>query len=417
MLLKTILNCIHPIKGFVYGKVRFISDTANKGIVIEIRHRLGSKGACSICGKRSPGYDHLPKRLFSFIPIWNIAVNFAYAPRRVSCADHGVVVESLPWADGKHHTTTAFQVFLSQWARLLSWQEVARRFGTTWDTVWGSIVSVVDYGLAHRDLSGVKSIGIDELAIWVGHKYVTMVYQIDEGMRRLLWIGKDRSAKSLLRFFQMFGPARSALIQYVCSDMWKPYLEVIARKLPQALNILDRFHIMKKFGEAIDEIRRKETRRLKDEGHKPVLTKSRWILLKRPENLSDTQRGRLKTLLQYNLKSVRAYLLREDFQHFWTYKSATWAGKFLDDWIRRTMLSRIEPMKKVAKTLKNHRTLIMNWFAVHGKLSSGIVEAMNNTAKLTIRKSYGFRQYKTLEYALYHKLGELPMPKLTHEFF
>jgi transposase len=417
MLLKTILNCIHPIKGFVYGKVRFIGDTANKGIVVEIRHRLGSKGSCSICGKRSPGYDHLPKRQFSFIPIWNIAVSFAYAPRRVSCSDHGVVVESLPWADGKHHTTTAFQVFLSQWARLLSWQEVAQRFGTTWDTVWGSIVSVVDYGLAHRVLGGVKSIGIDELAIWKGHNYITMVYQIDEGMRRLLWIGKDRSAKSLLRFFQMFGPARSALIQYVCSDMWKPYLKVIARKIPQSLNILDRFHIMKKFGEAIDEIRRKETRRLEDDGHKPVLTKSRWILLKRPENLSDTQRGRLKTLLRYNLKSVRAYLLREDFQHFWTYKSATWAGKFLDDWIRRTMLSRIEPMKKVARMLKNHKTLIMNWFAVHGKLSSGIVEAMNNTAKLTIRKSYGFRQYKTLEYALYHKLGELPMPKLTHEFF
>lgn len=417
MLLKTILNCIHPIKGFVYGKIRLVCDTTRKEIVVEIRHRLGSKGSCSICGKRSPGYDHLPTRLFDFIPLWNIAVRFAYAPRRVSCAIHGVVVESLPWVDGKHHTTTAFQVFLSQWARLLSWQEVARRFGTTWDTVYSSIVSVVDYGLAHRVLSGIRAIGIDELAVWKGHKYITMVYQIDAGVRRLLWIGKDRSAKSLLRFFQMFGPARSALLQYVCSDMWKPYLKVIARKIPQALNILDRFHIMKKFGEAIDEIRRKETRRLEDDGHQPVLTKSRWILLKRPENLSDTQRGRLKTLLCYNLKSVRAYLLREDFQHFWTYQSATWAGKFLDDWIRRTMLSRIEPMKKVAKMLKKHKALIMNWFAVHGTLSSGIVEAMNNTAKLTIRKSYGFRQYKTLEYALYHKLGELPMPKLTHEFF
>lgn len=416
MLLKTILNFIHPIKGFVYGRVRFVGDKS-KEIIVEIRHRIGSKGSCSECGKRCPGYDHLPVRSFAFIPIWNIPVSFIYAPRRVNCPVHGVIVESLPWADGKHHATTAFQVFLSQWAKLLSWQEVARRFGTTWDTVWSSIVTVVDYGLVHRDLSGVASIGIDELAIWKGHHYVTLVYQIDAGVRRLLWIGKDRTAKSLLRFFQMFGVARSAFIHYVCTDMWKPYLKVIARKIPQALNILDRFHIMKKFGEAIDDVRRKEKRRLEDNGYEPVLTKSRWVLLKRPENLTINQRGRLRTLLSYNLKSVRAYLLREDFQHFWTYTSATWAGKFLDDWIRRTMLSRIEPMKKVARMLRNHKALIMNWFAAQGKLSSGIVEAMNNTAKLTIRKSYGFRQHETLKYALYHKLGDLPVPKLTHEFF
>jgi transposase len=400
----------------VYGRVQLIGDTT-KEIVVEIRHRIGSKGACSICGRRSAGYDHLPKRSYAFIPIWNIAVSFEYVARRVSCPVHGVTVELMPWVDGKRHTTTAFQVFLSQWARLLSWQEVAKRFGASWDTVWGSITMVVDYGLAHRDLSGVKSIGIDELAVWAGHRYVTLVYQIDEGARRLLWIGKDRTAKCLLRFFQMLGASRSALIQYVCTDMWKPYLKVVARKIPQALNILDRFHIMKKFGEAIDDVRRKEQRRLESDGYEPVLTKSRWLLLKRPENLTNTQRGRLKLLLNYNLQAVRAYLLREDFQHFWTYTSATWAKKFLDDWIRRTMLSRIEPLKKVARMLKSHSPLIMNWFAVQGTLSSGVVEALNNTAKLTIKKSYGFRQYETLKYALYHKLGQLPIPKFTHEFF
>jgi transposase len=418
MLLKTILNRIHPIKGFVYGRIQ-MEGTTGQGVraVVDIRHRMGSKGACSMCGKRSPGYDHLPTRLFDFIPLWNISVIFKYAPRRVSCPVHGIVVESLPWGNGKHHTTTAFQVFLSQWARLLSWQEVARRFGTTWDTVWGSIVSVVDYGLAHRDLSGIQSIGVDELAIGKGHTYVTLVYQIDAGVRRLLWIGKNRTAKTLLRFFQMFGTARSAIIHYVCTDMWKPYLKVIARKIPQALNILDRFHIMKKFGEAIDDVRRKEMQRLEDEGREAILTKSRWVLLKRPENLSGAQRGRLRELLRCNLRSVRAYLLREDFQHFWTYSSPTWASKFLDEWTRRAILSRIEPMKKIARMLKKHQSLILNWFAVHGKLSSGIIEALNNTAKLTIRKSYGFRRYETLKYALYHKPGELPVPKLTHEFF
>jgi len=416
MLLKTILNRVHPIKGFVYGAVR-MAEKGTCNITVELQPRKGSRGICPHCGKKRPGYDRMPQRLFSFIPIWNMAVNFEYAPRRVECPLHGVVVERLPWASGKHHCTTAFEVYLASWARLLSWQEVARRFGATWDTVWHSIVSVVEYGLVHRSLDDIRSIGVDEMAIRKGHDYITLVYQIDAGARRLLWVGKDRTVKCLLRFFHMFGPARSALIRYVCTDMWKPYLKVIARKVPQALNILDRFHIMKKFGEGIDEVRRKEMQRLEEQGRQAVLSKSRWVLLKRPENLTGIQRGRLRDLLRCNLRSVRAYLLREDFQHFWTYSSATWAGKFLDDWIHRAMLSRLEPMKKIARMLKRHRPLIMNWFAAQGKLSSGIVEALNNTAKLTIRKSYGFRQYETLKYALYHKLGELPMPKLTHEFF
>jgi transposase len=416
MLLKTILNRIHHFKGFVYGNASF-TDGAEKVLLVEIRHRKGGKGECSACGRRCPCYDHLPGRLFDFIPLWNIPVRFSYSPRRVKCPVDGVIVEKMPWVSGKHHTTTAFAVFLAQWARLLSWQEVASRFGTTWDTVYGAIRSVVEHGLAHRDLDGVKSIGVDEIAIGKGQKYATVVYQIDAGAKRLLWIGKEHSAKTLLRFFQAFGKARSALIENVCTDMWKPYLLVIARKIPQALHVLDRFHIMGQFNKGIDDVRRKEKRRLEKQGRESVLTKSRRVLLKRPENLSDIQRGRLEELLRCNLQSVRAYLLREDFQHFWTYTSATWAGKFLDDWIRRTMLSKIEPMKKVARMLRRHRPLIMNWFAAKGKLSSGVVEALNNNAKLTVRRSYGFRQYETMKIALYHGLGELPMPKFTHEFF
>jgi transposase len=363
------------------------------------------------------GYDHLPSRLFSFVPLFNIPVCFEYSPRRVQCKEHGVVVEKLPWAVGKEHTTIAFEVFLSQWARLLSWQEVAYRFKTSWDTVWNSIKKVVDYGLENCDLSGVESIGFDEIAIGKGHDYATMVYQTDVHKKRLLWIGKDRTVRTTLRFFMDFGKERSAKIKYVCTDMWKPYLKVIAKKIPQALNVLDRFHIMKKFNEALDDVRRKEIIKLESDGYEPVLTKSRWLLLKKWENLSIFQKGHLRTLLLYNLKSVRAYLLKLEFEMFWSYKSVFWAGRFLDEWIRKTMLSKIDPMKKVAKMLRVHRPLIMNWFVARGKLSSGIVEALNNTAKLTMKRSYGFRKYETLKYALYHKLGDLPIPKLTHEFF
>jgi transposase len=168
---------------------------------------------------------------------------------------------------------------------------------------------------------------------------------------------------------------------------------------------------------ALDEIRAGESRRIASEGGVPVLKKSRWLLLKREENLKTEQRFRLRDLLRYNLKTVRAYLLKEAFQQLWDYNSPAWAGKFLDDWCRQVMRSRIEPMKNIARSLRQHRELILNYFRAQKLLSSGVVEGLNNKAKVTMRKSYGFRTFRCLELALYHILGKLPEPESTHEFF
>ena len=153
------------------------------------------------------------------------------------------------------------------------------------------------------------------------------------------------------------------------------------------------------------------------DGYEPILTKSRWCLLKRPANLTANQKLKLKDLVRYNLQSVRAYLLKEDFQQLWNYESAAWAGKFLDQWCRQVMRSRIEPLKKVARTLRSHRELLLNYFRARKEFSSGVIEGLNNKAKVTMRKSYGFRTFRVTELALYHSLGKLPEPKLTHRFF
>ena len=126
----------------------------------------------------------------------------------------------------------------------------------------------------------------------------------------------------------------------------------------------------------------------------------RWLLLKRPENLSAKQEVRLAELLRYNLRSVRSYLLKEDFQFFWAYTSSYWAGKFLDTWCRRTMRSQLAPLKQVARMLRGHRELLWNGFRAKGQLSSGSVEGLNTKAKLTMRKAFGFRTYHALEMAL-----------------
>lgn len=416
MLVKTILNRIEKIKGFKFVTVLMEKSDKDR-IIVDIESRRGSRGRCSQCKRRCSGYDHLSFRLFEYVPMWNIPVYFRYRPRRVNCPQHGIVVEYMPWATGKSGLCKSFRLFLAQWALHLNWQQVAMRFHVSWGQVYTAIRSVVDWGLNNRDLDNITAIGVDEICIGKGYKFATVVYQIDQTCKRLLWIGKEKKAKTLLRFFHEFGKERTQQLQVICTDMWKPYLKVIAKKATNAVNVLDRFHIMKMFNEALDKVRRAEVARLHEDGYEPVLKNCRWLIAKRPENITSKQRPHLRELLQYNLQSVRAYLLREDFQQFWEYSSPYWAHKFLLEWIRRAMLSKIEPIKKVARSLRKHEQLIINWFISKKRYSSGIVEAINGTAKLTIKNAHGFREFDTMKYALYHKLGDLPMPKLTHEFF
>jgi transposase len=415
MRLISILNNCYHFPGFVYVVARLVK--ASNSIEVEVRERKNSKGICSICRQPAATYDHQPIRRYEFVPIWGYMVFLLYSMRRVSCPDCGVKVEAVPWGCGKHQMTTAYVLFLAHWAKKLSWKDVALSFHTSWDKVCQAVEVVVAGGLEHRTLGPIQAIGVDEIAYGKGHKYLTLVYQIDAQCTRLLWVGRERTVKTFEGFFDMIGEDLSGKIEFVCSDMWKPYLRVIRERCSNALNILDRFHIVAKMNDALNDVRSAEARKLVADGYEPVLSKTRWCVLKRKENLTSNQRIRLRDILKYNLQTVRAYLLKEQFQQFWDYDSPTWAGKFLDQWIALVMRSRIEPMKKVAKTLRSHRELILNYFRAKKQFSSGVVEGLNNKVKVTMRKSYGFRTFRITELALYHVLGKLPEPQLAHRFY
>src|SRR6266853_417198 len=339
MRLITLLNHCHHFPGFVYEKAQLCPE---RGIIeIDVRPRRGSKPVCSGCHEPAAGYDHLGLRRFEFVPFWGFMVLLLYRMRRVDCRACGVRVEELPWA-----------------------------FGTSWEKVGQAVEYVVAWGLEHRHLGPIQAIGVDEIQYAKGHKYLTLVYQIEQGCIRLLWIGKDRTVESFEQFFNMIGKPLSDGIEFVCSDMWKPYLRVIRERCANAINILDRFHIVAKMNEALDDVRAAEARRLAQDGYQPVLKKTRWCVLKRKANLTSPQRFRLRDLLRYNLKTLRA-----------------------------------------------HRELILNYFRARKQFSSGIVEGLNNKAKLTMRKAYGFRTFRITEIALYHALGKLPQPYATHTFY
>jgi transposase len=367
--------------------------------------------------QRRPGYDTLGSRHFAFVPLWGLAVFLVYAMRRVDCRRCGVTVEAVPWASGKMQTTEALAWFLASWAKVLSWKEVARRFSSSWDTVFRSVEHAVRWGLEHRSLDAITAIGVDELSWKKRHKYMTLVYQIDHGRKRLLHIARDRTTKSFHTFFDMLGDERSRAIVFVASDMWQAFLNVVRARCSTAIHVLDRFHVMQRMSKAVDTVRREEVRSLRATGRHVVLTKTRWLLLKRRENLRSDERSRLRQLLTLNLRSVRACLLKENFQHFWTYRSGLHARRFLDRWTTMAMRSRLAPFKTFATTLRNHRVELLNWFAARGLFAHGATEGFNNKARITTRKAYGFRSYEHAQIALYHALADLPEPDwLAHRF-
>ena len=149
---------------------------------------------------------------------------------------------------------------------------------------------------------------------------------------------------------------------------------------------------------------------------KPILKHSRWCLLKRRENHNEKQRVKLRELMKYNLQTTRAWMLKEDFQRFWSYRSPNWAGKFLDSWCTDAIRSKLEPMKEMVGTLQRHRELLLNWFRAKGEISSRSVEGMNTKAKVALRKSYGFKTFEVYQTVLYHELAKLPEPEIAHRF-
>lgn len=430
MHIRTLLNVAFPLKGFVYASEAL--DREAQTLSITIRPDQRSSPLCGACGQ--PGSVHAlqPQRRYMMIPIWGIAVCFLYSLRRVRCQHcSGVHVERVPWSiGGKSPLTTACAHYLASWARHLSWKETARRSRCSWDNVAKSVEWLVDWGLKHRDLSGIESIGVDEIHYTKKKKdangekqstFLTLVYQIDAGRKRLLWTGKGRSKEAFSAFFDSIGSARCEKIRFVCSDMWQAYVSIIAQRLPNAINVLDRFHIVKHLNEAVDKTRRSEVHALKKSGKPAYLKKKRWLFNKRKSNLSNHERRSLRDVLAINLTTVKAYLFKEDFDHLWNYSSPTWAAKFLASWNKDVMRHRSLPhLKTFVKMIRRHEKLILNYFhvkSITGKaISSGVVEGLNNKVKVCIRKSYGFRSDKYREIALFHALGDLPEPISTHRF-
>ncbi len=416
---KTLMNKTQPIPGFTYASIALKELGRTLELWVEIEAHQQRRGRCSMCEKPAPTYDHLPQRAWTHVPPWGIVTRLFYRPRRVECEEHGVRVEALPWSLGKRPWTLSMMVFLARWARRLSWREVAEVFQVSWEAVYRSVAWMVEWGLARRVLVDVRAIGVDELHWRKGtqaQNFVTLIYQVDAGCRRLLWVGLRRTQRTFRQGLKALGPQVVAGLEVVVSDMWQAYLSVVRKDLSHAVQILDRFHLTALLNKAVDQVRRSEGQLLRSTARGARLKNTRWLLLKPRARVRGKARARLDRVVGSKLKTARAWVLKEAFAHFWTYHHPRWAAAFLDCWITRALRSRLEPMRRVARTLRSHSGLILNWFVFKKEFSSAAVEGLNNKIRVVTRRSYGFRSLPVLKVALFHALGKLPEPILPHRF-
>ena len=423
LTIKTLLRRVQDLAGFAITSVRHSLDAPKPRIDVDLDAHCGHKRRCSCCAGSGRIHDVLACREWHYVPLWNVPVFLHYAPRRVVCPLTGKpTVEMMPWNRGKSPYAAAYMHFLARWARRLSWKETAEIFSASWDAVRRSVEWVVAWGLEHRDLSGVSAAGIDELHHGRGKKslnFLTLIYQIDRGSRRLLWIGQRRTEATLRQGFDELETLHAGFLaglQVVCSDMWKPFLKVVRQRCGQALNVLDPFHVAKHLNEALDTVRRGEQSRLHDKAARKEAKGGRFLLLRRATKVRGKAREKLKAVLASLGQTSRAWELKESFRRFWTYRSPAWASAYLKAWTTRAMRSRIEPMKKVARMLRKHEDLLMNYFRAKRQYTSAMVEGMNHKARVSLARSYGHRSFEVLKLVLYHNLGELPEPPCPHKF-
>lgn len=422
LTLKTVLRRVQDLAGFVVDSVRSVGSTGDSfRIEVRLSPDPRRRPRCSGCGKAAPCFGYLPERTWKFVPLWNIPVTLRYAPRRLECSSCGVHVESMPWNAGKRPYAKAYMLFLARWARRLSWKETAQVFKTSWDAVARSVEWVVAWGLEHRSLEGVTALGIDELHWGRGKKsanFITLIYQLDAGSRRLLWVGHRRTAATLRKGFAHLERQHKGFLKglkVICSDMWKAYLKVIAEKAQAALNVLDPFHVAKHLNEAVDTVRRGEQSRM-NKHLRSSMKRGRFLLLKRGSRVRGRARAKLNAILKSMRQTARAWELKEAFRRFWGYRSEFYAAAFLRAWTSRALRSRIPPMRQVAWMLRAHEELLLNYFKARRQFTNSITEGLNHKARVSLARSFGHKSFRVLQTVLYHTLGSLPEPPSTHKF-
>jgi transposase len=366
-------------------------EDESESIVVSVRPRGGARQRCGLCQRRCPRYDHGEGRRRWRGPDLGLVRSFleADAPR-VNCAEHGVVVASVPWARHDARHSAVFEDTVAWMATRTSKSTLEVLLRIAWRTVGAIVARVVAEGVAARDpLQGLRRIGIDEISYKKGHRYITIVVDHDTG--RLVWAAPGRDRKTLNSFFTELGEKRCAAVTHVSADAAQWIADEVALNCPNAVRCADAFHIVAWAGDALDQVRRDTWNAARRGGmsvHARDLKGTRYALWKNPENLTDRQQAKLAWIAKVNHQLYRAYLLKEQLRQVFALKGEQ--GKaLLDGWLSWARRCRIPAFVELARRIVKHRVAIDA--TLDHRLSNGLVESTNTKIRLLTRMAFGFK--------------------------
>lgn len=388
--------------------VREVELKIDEGRVdIHVEHPAGVKWQCPHCQRELSCYDHSPERTWRHLDTCQLETHLHARVPRVECPEHGVVQVSVPWAEERGRFTLLMERFIIQ--ALLACQTTkgaCELLRISWDQAWHVAERAVARGQARKEAVVTPQIGVDEKAFRKGHSYMTVVNDIDRGT--VEYVTEHREKASLERYFTGLTDEQRQGIQAVAMDMWEPYVQATLEALPLAKDkiVFDRFHIMQHMTKAVDQVRKAENRKLSSEGDER-LKQTKYLWLTTEENLSEKQRPTFAALKGSDLKTARAWGIKENLRNLWSYTTPGWAKRFFDQWHRWATRSRLEPVKKVAAMIQRRLENVVT-YCKHF-VTNAVAEGLNSKIMSIKRRAGGFRNLENFKTAIYFHCGGLSL--------
>ena len=388
-------------------QVQRVELKLNEGEVhVYLGHADNLEWRCAECGALGPLYDHQPERPWRHLDTCQYRTILHAEPPRSRCREHGVRVVKLPWAEANSRFTALMEGLAIAWLKHASQKAVGEQLHLSWDEIHGIMERAVERGLARRQAEEIPQLGVDEKAFRKGHKYLTLVNDLTRN--RVLYVAEDREQKSLDGFWSTITAEQRESIQAVARDMWDPYVASVREYLADAENkiVFDKFHIAQHLGEAVDRVRRREHKVLKGEGDER-LTGTKYDWLRNPATMDGEQRREFAELRQSELKTARAWALKETAMALYNYVYEKPARKHFRWWYNWAVRSRLQPMKEVAGMLKRRLENVITY--LRHRITNAASESLNAKIQWVKYTARGFRNKQNFIHAIYFHCGGLDL--------
>jgi transposase len=403
MTARRLLSKLLRFKGFL--AVGFWWERWGRDLVVAVKpHKNGAR--CPRCGRRGKIVRALKPRRWRDGRVYGQTVWLVYSPREIRCRTHGQAVEVIPWAASSSRVTYRFEYAMLRMCSEMTQKAVAELLGLPTSTLSDLLHRAIKRGRQGHKIRGLKTIGIDEISYAKGHKYATIVYDLDRSC--VVWIGAGKGRETIDRFFdESLSDYQKAQVKWACCDMSEAYIGAIKEHCKNATLVLDRFHIVKKLNEAVDEDRKEQWREANRRDRK-ALKGLRWLLYRHSTNRTPDATRTLKELEKLNRRIYRAWRLKDEFEQFWDYKAPSAASRFLKNWTATAMRSRLDSIKTFVRTLREHQEDILAF--IETRLTNAISEGLNRIIQIVKNRASGFRDLDPFSDLIYLVVGDVDIP-------